>query len=335
MTTDPSAEMYRLINGYQISQAIYAAVHLGVADHLKDGRLPHDQLAILTRSHPGTLYRLLRALAAADVLHEHEGGSFSLTPLGDCLRSDSASPVGAWAAFVGRPYMWQAWGHLLHSVLTGDNAFTDLNKKSVWQFRSEHPDEGAIFDRAMTALSKSAVDAILRAYDFSKFDLIADIGGGQGQTLAGIMTANTQTRGILFDQPHVVEKATSILASAGLEGRCEIIGGSFFEAVPSGADAYILRAILHDWEDEEAALILKACRRAMCDTGRLLIIERVIAPPNEGLIGKFSDLNMLVSPGGRERTREEFSDLCGSAGFKVASVVAAGPMLSVIEAWPR
>ena len=334
MTTSPSAEMYRLINGYQITQAIYAAVHLGVADQLKDGPRPNDDLAARIEVHAGALYRLLRALAAAGVLHEHPARSFSLTPMGDCLRSDSSTPVGAWAAFVGRPYMWGAWGHLLHSVRTGNNAFTDLNGKSVWQFRAEHPEESAIFDQAMTALSKNATDAILKAYDFSPFRLIVDVGGGRGQALAGILAANPDMHGILLDQPHVVEKARPLLASAGVADRCEIVAGSFFEAVPSGADAYILRAILHDWEDDEAILILRACRHAVHATGRILIVDRVIAPPNEGLLGKCSDLNMLVSPGGRERTREEFSDLCSAAGFALANVTPAGPMLSIIEARP-
>jgi hypothetical protein len=324
--------MLRLINGYQITQAIYAAVQLGVADHLRDGPRDSDELAALAGAHPRALYRLLRALAAAGVLHEHGERKFSLTPIGECLRSDSSTPVGPWAALVGRTYMWGAWGHLLHSIRTGHNAFADLNGASVWQYRSEHAEEGTIFDQAMTALSKGTIEAIMNAYDFSKFRLVADIGGGQGRTIAGILAANPSLRGILFDQPHVVEKAAPILEAAGVENRCDIVAGNFFEWIPAGADVYTLRVILHDWEDDEATTILKRCRQAMDRASRILIIERVIAPPNEGLAGKLSDLNMLVSPGGRERSLEEFSDLCKAAGLALTSVTQVGPSLSVIEA---
>jgi hypothetical protein len=334
MTANSSIEMLRLVNGYQITQAIYVAVQLGVADHLREGSRDSDELARLSGAHPGALYRLLRALAAAGVLHESGERKFSLTPIGDCLRSDSPTPLGPWAAFVGRPYMWQAWGHLLHSIRTGDNAFIDLNGKSVWQYRVEHPEEAMIFDRAMTALSRGTVEAILQTCDFSKDRLAVDIGGGQGRTIAGILTANPSLRGILFDQPHVVAEAAPVLRAAGVENRCKIVGGSFFESIPEGADVYTMRVVLHDWDDEEALAILKTCRRATGRGSRLLIIERVIAAPNQGLMGKLSDLNMLVSPGGRERTRDEFSRLCKAAGFELTNVTAAGPALSVIEALP-
>jgi len=334
MTASPSVEAFRLINGYQVTQAIHVAVALGLPDHLKDGPRASDELAVLAKAHPGALYRLLRALAAAGILREQEGRCFSLTAVGDCLRSDSPTPVGAWAAFVGRPYIWQAWGHLLHSVQTGETAFVNLNGKSVWQYRAEHPAENEIFNQATSDLSRGAVEALLKAYDFSKFQHVVDIGGGQGQTIAGILAANSAVRGTLFDQYHVVGKARSMLERVGLENRCDVVAGNFFESVPAGADAYILRAILHDWEDEDAVSILKVCRQALGMQAMLLIIEQIVAPPNEGLAGKFSDLNMLVSPGGRERTREEFSDLCDAARFKLLNVIAAGPRLSVVEAKP-
>ena len=335
MTPDPHLEILGLVNGYQVTQAIHVAVILGVPDRLKDGPRTSDELAAWSEAHPDALYRLLRALAAVGVLHEGHERCFSLTAVGDCLRSDSADSVGGWAALVGRPYMWQAWGHLLHSVRTGENAFADLNGgKSVWQYRAEHPAENEIFNLAMTALSGGAVAALLKGYDFSRFRHIADIGGGQGQAIAGILAANPDMRGTLFDQPHVVTKAKLMLAGAALDHRCDVVAGNFFESVPAGADAYMLRVVLHDWNDEEAISILKVCRQAITAAARLLIVERVIAPPNEGFPGKFSDLNMLVSPGGRERTREQFADLCDAARFKLVGVTAAGPRLSVIEAEP-
>lgn len=228
----------------------------------------------------------------------------------------------------------ETWGHLLHSIRTGDNAFIDLHGKSVWQFREEHPEENEVFNRAMSALSRGNVEAIVKAYDFSKFRHIVDVGGGQGQLIIGVLNAHHEIRGILFDQRHVVTKTEAIIAAANLKSRCQIVAGNFFESVPAGADAYLMRIVLHDWEDHEALSILKVCREAVKPNSKLLIIERVIAPPNDGLASKLSDLNMLVSPGGCERTREEFADLCKAADFELTNVVPEGPALSVIEATP-
>jgi hypothetical protein len=334
MTSDPRLDLLGLINGFQITQAIHVASTLRVADHLKDGARPVGELATLTRSHPNSLYRLLRALAAVGVFHEGEGRTFALTPMGDCLRSDSATSIGAWAEVVGSPYVWQAWGHLLHSVQTGENAFQDLNGKDVWQFRAEHPQHGATFDRAMTEHSRGSAEAVIRAYDFSSFAHIVDIGGGQGSLLSAILRAHPHIRGTLFDQPAVVTGARAVLAERGVIERCDIVGGSFLETVPKGGDAYLMRVVIHDWEDPEAVAILKVCRRAMCDTAKLLLIERLVAPPNDMPATKFSDLNMLVMPGGRERTREEFSDLFAAAGFELTGIFPAG-MHNVIEGRPR
>jgi hypothetical protein len=258
MTTNAFSDLARLINGYQISQAIHVAARLGIADHLRLGPLGSNELARLCGAHPRTLYRLLRALASAGVFHETENETFSLTPMGECLRSDSPTPLDGWAAYVGRPYAWQAWSHLEHSVRTGENAFRHLNGQSVWEYRSTRSDENAIFNRAMTANSRGAIEAIIAAYDFSRFRHVADIGGGQGQLLAGILAANKGLRGTLFDQPHVVGRAAEFLSQDGVADRCEIVGGSFFETIPEGADAYVMRAIIHDWDDKEAISILRA-----------------------------------------------------------------------------
>jgi hypothetical protein len=334
MTTNAFSDLARLINGYQISQAIYVAARLGIADHLSHGPLSSIELARLSGSHPRTLYRLLRALASAGVFHEAEDRTFSLTPMGECLRSDSSTPLDGWAAYIGRPYAWQAWGHLEHSVRSGENAFRHLNGQSVWEYRSNRPDENAIFNRAMTANSRGAMEAIIAACDFGRFRHVADIGGGQGQLLAGILTANKGLRGTLFDQPHVIIKATEVLNQHGVADRCEVVGGSFFETIPEGADAYVMRAIIHDWDDEEAISILKTCRRAMTADARLLLVERVVEPPNEGLISKFSDLNMLVMLGALERTYDEYSALCRMAGFETRGTTRAGSYYQVIEAVP-
>jgi hypothetical protein len=334
MTSDPRLSLLGLINGFQITQAIHVAAALRVADHLNDGPRSAGELAALTKSHPDSLYRLLRALAAVGVFREDEGRNFALAPMGDCLRTDSATPLGAWAEVVGSRYFWQAWGHLLHSVQTGKNAFQNLNGKNVWQFRAEHPDYGATFNQAMTQLSGGSAEAVIRTYDFSAFRHIVDVGGGHGLMLAAILRAHPHIRGTLFDQSGVVAGAKAVLAERGVIERCDIVGGNFFETVPEGADAYLMRVVIHDWEDDEAIAILKVCRRAMRETAKLLLIERLVAPPNEMPAVKFSDLNMLVSPGGRERTREEFSDLFAKSGFELTGVFPAG-IHNVIETRPR
>lgn len=334
MITNAFSDLTRLINGYQITQAIHVASRLGIADHLGHGPLSSNELARLSGSHPRTLYRLLRALASAGVFCETEDRTFSLTPMSECLRSDSPTPLDGWAAYVGRPYAWQAWSQLEHSVRTGESAFRHLHGESVWEYRSIRPDENAIFNRAMTANSRGAIEATIAAYDFSRFRHVADIGGGQGQLLAGILAANKGMRGTLFDQPHVVGKADEVLSQHGVADRCEIVGGSFFETIPVGADAYVMRAIIHDWDDQEAISILKTCRRAMTADARLLLVERVVEPPNEGPISKFSDLNMLVMLGALERTCDEYSALCRAAGFETRGTTHAGAYFQVIEAVP-
>lgn len=333
MTSNPWLDLLGLINGFQITQAICVASTLGVADHLKDGPRSVDELALLTQSHAGTLYRLLRALAAVDVFREHEDRRFALTPMGDCLRADSATPIGAWAQYVGSPYFWQAWGHLLHSVRTGENAFQDLYGKDVWQFRAEHPETDATFNRAMTQMSRGAAKAVIEAYDFSPHRHLVDVGGGQGLMLAAILSANPQMCGTLFDQPAVVEGSNALLTERGVIDRCEIVAGSFFETTPEGGDAYLMRHIIHNWEDDDAIAILKVCRRAMRNAAKLLLVERIVAPANEMPIAKFSDLSMLVTPGGRERTREEFSELFAKSGFELTRILSAGAG-NVIEARP-
>jgi hypothetical protein len=332
MTTSAAANLLRLVNGYQLSQAIHVAATLNLADHIGSSTRSSDELASLTRAHPQSLYRLLRALAAAGVLHEGDDRTFSLTDMGECLRSESVTPVGGWAAFIGRPNVWQAWGHLLHSVRTGENAYQDLHGQSVWQFRADHPEENAIFDRAMTSNSRAAIDEAIAAYDFGQFGHVADIGGGQGRLIAGILLTHPNLRGTLFDQPHVVAKAGDVLAAGGVADRCNVVAGNFFDAVPEGADAYIMRAVIHDWDDEKSLAILRTCRRAMRHGARLLLLERVVEPPNKGLITKLSDLNMLIAPGGQERSYDEYAALCQQTSFEPRGVVRAGAQFQIIEA---
>jgi hypothetical protein len=332
--SNPTAELRRLLNGYRVTQAIHVAATLGIADLLKEGPRHSDELAATTHTHPGALYRVLRALAAIGVFHEDGERRFSLTPLSQCLRSDATQPVGPYAIFVGRPHQWQAWGDLLRSVRTGENAYRHVHGVDLWEYITEHPEDGAIFDRAMTTNSHGVNEAIVAAYDFSPFGRVVDVGGGQGRLLAAVLAAHPAMRGVLQDRPEVVVRAQPGLEAAGVASRCEVVGGDFFETVPAGGDAYVLKLILHDWDDAASLRILAACRRACGLQARLLVMERVIPPPNEGEEVKISDLHMLVSPGGQERTREEFMALFAEAGFRLERVVGVDAPISVIEALP-
>jgi O-methyltransferase domain/Dimerisation domain len=330
----PTVALRRLVNGYQVTQAIHVAARLGVADLLRDGPLRSDDLAAATQSHARSLHRVLRALASVGVLHEDEDGRFALTAVGECLRSDAAEPVGGWAAYVGVPAHFQSWGALLHAVRTGENAFRSVNGTDVWEYRSRHPEDGALFDRAMTDITHRANAHVLQAYDFSRFERVVDVGGGQGAFVAALLASHPSMRGVVFDQPHVVAHAGPVLEAAGVAARCEIVPGSFFDAVPAGGDAYLLKAILHDWEDEEALRILRSCRAAIRFDGALLVVERELGPPNANPDSSFSDLNMMVGPGGQERTRDEFAALLAAGGFTLERTVPTTIGLSVFEARP-
>ncbi|MFL5760070.1 MAG: methyltransferase [Thermomicrobiales bacterium] len=327
----PWLALRRLVNGYQVTQAIHVAAVLGVADLLADGTRTSDELAVATGTNPDALYRLLRALASVGVLREEDGRRFALTELGACLRTDAPDSVAGWAAFVGTPYHWQAWGGLEHSVRTGENAFRHVHGTDSWTFRAQHPELSASFDRAMTDLSRQVAATVVAAFDFDRFETVVDVGGGNGAFLAAILAKHPRMRGVLFDQPHVVTGAPSILAAAGVADRCEIVGGSFFDAVPEAGDAYVLKAILHDWEDEDCLRILGTCRRAMTEGSALLVVERELGPPNANPDDKFSDLNMLVAPGGRERTPEEYAALFAAAGFRFVGVTASDVGTAVFE----
>lgn len=331
---DPSAALLRLVNGYQVTQALHVAATLGIADRLGDGPQSCEDLAVAAGADAPALYRLLRALAAVGVFREEPGRRFALTPLGAGLRADAPQPVGPWAVQVGQPYFWQTWGHLLHSVRTGENAFHALHGTGVWEYRARHPEAGVLFDAAMTALSRRVAGAVAGAYDFGPRRCVVDVGGGRGALLAAILTRHPHLRGVLFDQPLVIAGAGAVLQAAGVAERCDVVGGDFFAAVPEGGDTYVLKSVLHDWEDEPATAILRACRRAIAPDGRLLLVERVLEPPNEGAPAKLSDLNMLVAPGGRERTEEEYAALLAGAGFRLTAVLPAGGVVQLIEGVP-
>jgi hypothetical protein len=311
------------------------AAQLGIADLLREGPRSVQELAGATDTDAETLYRLLRALASVGVFDEDSERRFGLTGMGEYLRCDHPLTVNPFAQMFGADYEWRAWGELLHSVRTGENAAQHALGMDVWEYRRRHPDDGAIFDAAMRTSSSADSAGLLAAYDFSRHSMVADIAGGTGALLAAILTASPGTRGILFDQPHVVANAGSVLEQAGVADRVQVVPGSFFESVPSEADAYILRRILHDWMDPEAAAILTCIRRSMGPDARLLIIDAVVGPPNADPLTKFLDLMMLVSAGGRERTEDEWRRLFAATGFGFEGATPATPSSHIIEASPE
>lgn len=298
---------------------VCVAVRLGIADLLAAGPKDAPALASSVGAHAPTLYRLLRTLAATGVLHEDDEGRFSLTASGAYLVADHPESLAGWVSLIDRPSMREAWANLEHSIRTGENSFKSLQGEDVWAWRSKRPDEEAIFNRAMTSLSAGVGEGVASAFDFASVSVVADIAGGAGSLLAAILRAHPHLRGILFDQPAVIAHPVE-LERAGVLDRTDVTGGSFFDAVPAGADVYLMKAILHDWEDAESIAILRQIRKVMPEDGALLVIERVIGGPNEDLEGKLSDLHMLVMPGGRERTEAEWRALLDGGGFTLDGI---------------
>lgn len=327
-------QLDQMITGYWISQAIYAAAKFGIADHLKDGPQSIDELARATGTHPDALYRLLRALAAVGIFAEGEPRTFSLTPLAEPLLSDLPGSKRALALMSGDE-QFRAWGEIEYSIRTGQRAFDKVFGKPIFDYLGEHPDKARIFDAAMVGIHGRESGAILDAYDLSEFATVADIGGGNGSQLIEILKRHTGMNGILFDLPHVIERARGKISSSGVQDRCTLVSGSFFDAVPDGADAYIMRHIIHDWDDEKCRTILNNCHRAMSSTSKLLVIESVIPPGNDFFPGKFLDLVMMLIPGGKERTEDEYRTLFSECGFELTRIVPTGTDVSIIEGKKR
>jgi hypothetical protein len=328
----PNAQQLdHMITGYWLSQAIYAAAKFGIADLLSSGPRSIEDLAHRTSTNPDALYRLLRALASTGIFAEGPPRQFSLTPLAEPLQANVPDSKRALALMSGDE-QFQAWAEIAYSIQTGKKAFDKVFGQPIFDYLGKNIEKARIFDAAMVGIHGRESGAVLKAYDFSGINLVVDIGGGNGSQLIALLQANPTMRGVLFDLPHVIERAKAPIAAAGLAGRCELVPGSFFDAVPAGADAYFMRHIIHDWEDEKSLTILRNCHHAMPAHGRLLVVESVIPPGNEPFGGKFLDLVMLLIPGGKERTQEEYRALFQQAGFELSKIVSTGSEVSVIEA---
>ncbi len=320
-----------MLTGYRRTQCIGVAVSLGLFERLHLRSLTAAELAEECSVDPPSLDRLLRTLVAMELLVEDDEGRFHPTPTGRHFKSDELGPM---ALYVTSQPHWRAWSRLEDSIHSGQRAFDLEYGMRDWDFYATHPQTGAIFDAAMRSLTSPAAAAIIGAHDFSGYPIVADIGGGDGSLLIAILSANPKVEGILFDRPEVVERAARRLTETGLGDRCRAVGGSFLEEVPSGADAYLMKWILHDWEDRDAGRILTVCRRAMVTGTDLIVVERVL-PDRVGpddLEVVLADLQMMVMNGGLERTESEFRDLLAGSGFRLATITPTGTPVSILRA---
>ncbi len=331
----PPQRILQMLTGQWIAQAISVAATLGIADLLQDGPKDAEQLAKATSTHADSLYRLLRALSSVGVFAETEDGRFTLTPLAECLRSDAPDSMRNAARMSGLPMFWRSWQELLHCVNTGETGLQQAwGQSNPFEYLRDHPEDAAVFDGAMNEFTRNTGPSFAEAYDFGKFSKIIDVGGGHGVLLIAILRRYSGPRGTVFDLPHVVKGAQSAIAAAGLGNRCETVAGDLFESVPAGADAYLMKSIIHGFKDDRALLILGNTRRAIRPGGRLLLVDHVIPSGNVPSPGKLSDLQMLVMSGGRERTRAEFQELFTAAGFKLQGIHSTPSPQSIIEGVP-
>jgi hypothetical protein len=326
----PPLQLFRMITGYYVSRALYIIATLGVADRLANGALGHEELAKDTATHAPALRRVLRLLASVGVFSERPDGRFALTPIGACLRDGVPGSMRAAARLFGGVTQ-DRWADLLYSVQTGEPAFRkQAGADGPFGGIAADPELAALFDEAMADWTKHVAVAAVAAYDFARFDTIVDVGGGNGTLLAGILGVTPGPRGIVFDLPHVVERAQAHLAEVGVVDRCTAVGGDFFQDIPCGGDAYLLKHVIHDWNDERAVQILTMCRRAMGPDARLLIIEGVyperIDESSESQGAAANDVNMLVCTGGRQRSEAEFHALYAAAGFTLTRMVPTPPL---------
>jgi hypothetical protein len=325
--------MLGLITGYWVSQLVFVAANLGIADLLAKGPRKVENLARKTGVHAPFLRRVLRALASVGVFAETSDGRFRSTPLAATLRSGVPGSLRDFARMMVDDYNWQAWGALEHGVHTGERPFDHVHGKPSFPYLREHPEKDRIFSASMASISGVENPVIARAYDFGRFATLVDVGGAHGHLLATILKRHRKLRGVLFDQPQVVAAAreAGFVTDRAVASRCEVEGGDFFSSVPEGAGGYLMKYIIHDWDDEKALAILRNCRKAMAPSGRVLVLDHVIAPGNSADWGKLLDINMMVGPGGKERTRDEFRELFAKAGLRLARVIPTPLPVSILE----
>jgi hypothetical protein len=316
-----------------LTQGLYVVTKLGVPEALRDGPRTLEELVTATGAHGPTLSRILKALVAFGYFGEKDG-AFRLTRRSRPLLPDAPDSVRAAVLLWGHPINLSTFGALLHSARTGERAFDHVFGAGVFEYLEANPEANETYNEGMTALAAIGQGIAARSYDYAEIRTLVDVGGGHGSILAAVLAENPQLRGVLFDQPHVVAGAPVQLQQAGVADRCEVVGGSFFESLPHGHDAYLFTTVIHDWDDEHASRILATCRRAIPPDGRLLLVEVVLPAGNSPTAGRLIDLQVLVMHGSRERTEAEFRQLLAGAGFELRRVRSTLTPMSVLEAVP-
>jgi hypothetical protein len=324
--------MMEMVMAAWTAQAIAAAANLGIADALANGPLSADQLGSAVDADADALSRLLRALITRGIFRQRRDGRYELTPLAATLRADADVSLNAWVQFLGSPQHREHWSHLPDAIRTGRAVVPALRGKPFFEYVVDEPEFGELFNGAMTSVSELAIPGVIAGYDFSRYATIVDVGGGHGRLLAAILDATPNSRGVLFDLPHVVAGAPAVLEEHRVADRVRIAEGSFFDAVPDVGDAYVLKNIIHDWADDDAVRILRNVRKAAAAGKSVLLVEAVIPKHNREFPGKWVDLEMLVVAGARERTAAEYGRLLSSAGFRMTRVVETASPFSVVEA---
>ncbi|MGB7022230.1 MAG: methyltransferase [Candidatus Acidiferrales bacterium] len=325
--------MMQLLNGPHIAGAVSCLAQMGIPDLVEAGPKSAEELANQIGANPEALYRLMRASASVGVLSEGPDGRFSETPMSAVLRSNGKPSLRAFAIMGGREWHGRGWSNLEYCVRTGKQAPEQIYGTSTFKFFEQNPEEGRIFNDAMTGLSMIDGPAVAAAYSFDGIHSIVDVGGGHGFLLATILERNPQMKGTLYDEPHVVEGAKNGPLKPVME-RCTLRSGDMFSSVPEGADAYIMKHIIHDWPDRLCVKILKACRKGANPGGKLLVVDDVIQPGNDFYPGKFLDLQMLIFPGGKERTEKQFRELFAAGGWKLSRVLPTATPICIVEGTP-
>jgi hypothetical protein len=329
---DPRQHVMQIATGYVLSACLGAVVKLRVAEQLKDGPRPVADLAAATKTNEDALYRVLRALASVGIFRETAPRTFALTPpAAELVRTGDGSfcDLMEWATDA---FHFKVHGEILHSLRTGQPAVEKATGMGAFDYLKSDPAEGEVFNRAMTAMSAMAIPPVLEAYDFSGIGTLVDVAGGHGYVLAAILKKYPKLQGVLFEMAHVVEGGVARMELEGLKDRCRFASGDFFQSVPEGGDAYLMKHIIHDWPDADAITILKNCRAAAKPPSKCLLLEFVLSEDNEPGFGKFLDIEMLLLPGGRERTEREFAELFRQSGWKLNRVVTTKSPICVIEA---
>lgn len=328
----PPEFMRNLAIGHWVARLIHIAAKLRLADLVKKGPRTVEDLATTAGVQPLALYRILRALASVGVFAETKNRRFKLTPLAATLRTDVPASMHGWALMINENWGWDSWKELLHGAKTGEMPFLKAHGIPIFEYFEKHPEDLQVFGESMTSLSRSENPTVPAAYKFSGIRTLVDVGGGHGSLLATILKANPKLKGVLYDQPSVIARAEKDqhVTAKGIKERCRLESGNFFEAVPTGGDAYIMKYILHDWNDEACVKILANCRAAMNEKGKILVVDNVIAPGNDPSWGKLLDIQMLII-GGRERTKKEFAAMFAEADLKLTKVVPTKGPLSIVE----